>query len=589
MVRRALRIALIPIIALLAYILWTLPPRARASVAAPAASALAAPATIRGAYHIHTTTSDGTGTPDEVAAAAARAGLQFIILTDHGDATRTPTPPTYRSGVLCIDGVEISTTGGHYAALGLTEAAPYRLAGEPRDVVEDVRRLGGFGIAAHPDSPKRELRWTGWDTPFDGVEWLNEDTEWRDESTFSLLIALAHYGFRPAETLGALDGHARTVLDRWDQLTRERRIVALAAVDAHAKIGLSSNGHEANRRGPVLAKLPSYESSFRAFTLHLELPAALTGDAPRDADAVLTAIRSGHVYSTIDALAQLDATGFVATSGGRTARMGDFLPPAGPVNFEAAAAAPAGATLRLLCDGKVVAESPATGKLRYDQPLTPPSGESLPGACRVEVGWDDAGRRVTWLVTNPIYLRESDPPVRDALAAKVLTPAQQAWRIGNAPDQWGVEHDAVTVATGGYVTPTPADPDGPQAIMQYTLRSGGRVGQFAALQTGQLEPIAQATRVSFWISADRPMRISVQLRAPLAQVGQADRWRRFVYVDKDRRNVTIMFDDMLPVPGTTDEHPRLPDVRALLFVVDDVNTVPGTSGKLSIGELRLEH
>src|SRR5581483_5482282 len=163
---------------------------------------------------------------------------------------------------------------------------------------------------------------------------------------------------------------------------------------------LSSNGHEANRRGPVLAKLPSYESSFRAFTLHLELPAALTGDAPRDADAVLTAIRSGHVYSTID---------------GRTARMGDFLPPAGPVNFEAAAAAPAGATLRLLCDGKVVAESPATGKLRYDQPLTPPSGESLPGACRVEVGWDDAGRRVTWLVTNPIYLRESDPPVRDAL------------------------------------------------------------------------------------------------------------------------------------------------------------------------------
>ncbi len=180
MVRRAFRIALILIVALLAYILWTLPPRARASVAAPAASALAAPATIRGAYHIHTTTSDGTGTPDDVAAAAARAGLQFVILTDHGDATRTPTPPTYRSGVLCIDGVEISTTGGHYAALGLTAAAPYRLAGEPRDVVEDVRRLGGFGVAAHPDSPKRELQWTGWDTPFDGVEWLNEDTEWRD-------------------------------------------------------------------------------------------------------------------------------------------------------------------------------------------------------------------------------------------------------------------------------------------------------------------------------------------------------------------------------------------------------------------------
>ena len=34
---------------------------------------------------------------------AARAGLKFIVFTDHGDATRTPDPPAYRSGVLCID------------------------------------------------------------------------------------------------------------------------------------------------------------------------------------------------------------------------------------------------------------------------------------------------------------------------------------------------------------------------------------------------------------------------------------------------------------------------------------------------------
>ena len=26
---------------------------------------------------------------------------------------------------------------------------------------------GGFGIAAHPDSPKAALRWQGWDTTFD--------------------------------------------------------------------------------------------------------------------------------------------------------------------------------------------------------------------------------------------------------------------------------------------------------------------------------------------------------------------------------------------------------------------------------------
>ena len=113
--------------------------------------------TVPGIIHVHTSRSDGLSGPDEIAAAAARAGLKFLVFTDHGDATRRPDPPQYRSGVLCLDGVEISTSGGHYVAIDMP-ASPYPLAGEARDVVEDVRRLGGFGIAAHPDSSKPELR-----------------------------------------------------------------------------------------------------------------------------------------------------------------------------------------------------------------------------------------------------------------------------------------------------------------------------------------------------------------------------------------------------------------------------------------------
>ena len=37
--------------------------------------------------------SDGRGTPEQIAHAAARAGLKFVVITDHGDATRTPDPP----------------------------------------------------------------------------------------------------------------------------------------------------------------------------------------------------------------------------------------------------------------------------------------------------------------------------------------------------------------------------------------------------------------------------------------------------------------------------------------------------------------
>ena len=87
--------------------------------------------TIPGIIHVHTNRSDGRGTPDDIAAAAARAGLKFVVFTDHGDGTRTPDPPAYRSGVLCLDAVEISTTGGHYLALDMP-AAPYPLGGEAR-------------------------------------------------------------------------------------------------------------------------------------------------------------------------------------------------------------------------------------------------------------------------------------------------------------------------------------------------------------------------------------------------------------------------------------------------------------------------
>ena len=103
--------------------------------------------TIAGVVHVHTNRSDGLSSPDEIAAMAARASLQFVVFTDHGDGTRRPDPPAYRSGVLCVDAVEISTSGGHVVALGLPET-PYPYAGETREVLEDVHRLGGFGIAA---------------------------------------------------------------------------------------------------------------------------------------------------------------------------------------------------------------------------------------------------------------------------------------------------------------------------------------------------------------------------------------------------------------------------------------------------------
>jgi hypothetical protein len=191
-----------------AIFIWTkLPPKHQALATL---SSTFPDGTVAGVLHVHSNRSDGRGTPEQIAHAAAQAGVKFVVITDHGDATRRPDPPIYREGVLCLEGAEISTSGGHYIALDMP-AAPYPLAGEARDVVEDVKRFGGFGIAAHPDSPKPELRWREWSAPFDAIEIVNLDTAWRQRMTDTtwrpkagLLVRLLTYPFRPEESITSL-------------------------------------------------------------------------------------------------------------------------------------------------------------------------------------------------------------------------------------------------------------------------------------------------------------------------------------------------------------------------------------------------
>jgi hypothetical protein len=135
--RRGVRALVLGLALMIVAAIVLVPP---APIAAPALAS--AGFTARGAYHIHSDRSDGSGSVDEIAQAAQRAGLQFIIVTDHGDGTRVPDAPQYRHGVLVIDAVELNTAGGHMVALGLA-ATPYPFAGTAADVLEDVRRLGG--------------------------------------------------------------------------------------------------------------------------------------------------------------------------------------------------------------------------------------------------------------------------------------------------------------------------------------------------------------------------------------------------------------------------------------------------------------
>ena len=566
--RRQLRLlAIAAVIASL--ILLVLLPRAAGDTAAPPRNV------VRGAYHIHTTRSDGSGTPDEVAAAAARAGLQFIILTDHGDGTRTPDPPSYRSGVLTLDAVELNTTSGHYGAIGLP-AAPYPLAGTADAVIEDVRRLGGFGIAAHPGSPRPSLRWTAWEAAFDGLEWINGDSEWRDEPRLPIARALVTYLFRAPESMARLLDRPGGVLERWDALTATRRVVALAGIDAHAWLGYGQNTDP--DAGGWHLRLPGYEATFGTFSNHVVLDAAWSGDADADSAALIEALRRGRVYSVIDGLATPGGLSFTASSGSREAGIGDELPIDGDVLVRASVTAPPHTTMVLFKNGERVHEV-------TDAELEMNGGKDQ-AVYRLEAYVRDGpgGPAVPWIVSNPIYAgaRPTGLPPPGVSTAAGQTPG---FRIPARVAEAAVEHGRTDTSRLGE---PPGDPlarqfaGEPPLVWSFALAPGTPAGQFAAVQIPINGGLAAFDRVRFKVTSPRPLRAWVQLRAP---VGNSERWGITFYADEQERLVDLPLRALAPIGITSSEQPPLARVDSLLFVVDTLNFRTGSSGSMLLSEI----
>ena len=509
---------------------------------------------VAGAFHVHTTRSDGHESVEAVAAAASRAGLRFVIFTDHGDGTAAPEPPVYQSSVLCIDGVEISTTGGHYAVIGLPQA-PYPLAGDPRDVVEDVRRLGGVGVVTHGDSPRADLAWTDWRAPIDGLEWLNLDTVWRTAGARSVVRGLLGSWIRAPQALTSLASRPEAALARWDALTRGRHVIALASTDAHGYM------------------VPSYDTAFRTLSTRVDVAAPLTGEAAHDAQLVIDAVKAGHHYSVVDALASPAAFAFTARTSRAAASEGDVLPAGAGTMLDVRVGAPAGARLRLFQNGRVWREA-------VGDHLEQAVGDE-PAVYRVEVQVPGApgDPPLPWIVSNPIFVgaarsgADPDAAVTPPVATRHLL----------AERDWTVEHD--TLSTGGVSRPGAGD----TLEFRYTLGPGRPRAQFAALVKPIQREATTFNRITLHARADHPVRLTVQLRASGA--GNPPRWQRSIYLDREPRAIVVPWSDMHAVrplgAGVPDSPPRA-DVGALMFVVDTNNTTPGGSGVIRFTDLAYE-
>jgi hypothetical protein len=346
--------------------------------------------------HLHTTYSDGTATVAELIAAAAAAGVDLVLLSDHDSLGARWDGWEGRHGdVSLLVGVEVSPKQGHYLAFGVDREIPH--AGRSAlQIAGAVRDAGGVGFAAHPFSrggrmlfpglTRRIVLPHGWpalDDPrgCDGIELWSLTTD-------------AAEGWRtPAEAVRWLRDPERAIaagppphhLRRWDELSSRRRLPAIGGLDGHQP-GIRI-------RGRVRSPLP-HRRTFDLLRTHLLCERALTGDVEGDRQTVLSALAVGAAWLTCPCVAPAHGARLWAERpDGSVVAMGAEGP---AVPSVLRVRLPREAELRILRDG--IPFHDARGA-ELDVRI------EVRGAYRVEARID--GRM--WLLSNPVHLRALSP------------------------------------------------------------------------------------------------------------------------------------------------------------------------------------
>jgi len=527
---------------------------------------------VPGVVHVHTTLSDGGGDPAEVIRAARATGAAFLGITDHNNLDAKPFEG-YRDGVLVLVGAEISTPVGHLLGVGLDRDPAFRFNGDGRDAIDDVLHLGGVPFAAHPFSPRPELRWNGFDLPGPwGLELLNGDSDARRAGPRLLLLAAA-YRLNPDYALLEASAPMAEALRRWDEMLASRDVPGLAGADAHSRLALT--------RTRVL-RFPSYEAVFRQARDHVLLERALTGDAAQDRSAVLSALRRGRFYIGRDALA--DANGFAFTvrdGGGRRYTMGDTVEPKAGLRAHAGGRVPRGTRLVLLRDGKALVEGLA------------PLDAALPGPGVYRVEAYAAGWPMPWVVTNPIYVFDA--------AARAARAARAAWPDRPGPPTetralesdgsfaFGPEHDARSEMDAD-VDAKGAGPEGGDCL---------RLGFHLAAPTPK-EPYTWCALVSrgardlsgwkglrFRVKGDGEYRLWVQLRDrnPASADEGLEWWMAAARTSLGWSEVQLPFARLRTINPRSDGRVDPNETQAIVFVLDPASVKPGTKGTIWISDV----
>lgn len=239
----------------------------------------------KGTIHIHSLNSDGSGDIETISKAAKKAGLSWVIITDHNYFDMEE---GIYNNIYVLKGEEISPKKeNHYLALGINKQIEPN--NNPQVYIDEVREQGGIGFAAHPDEfTKRKnnyppITWNKVYSP-DGVEIWNWFSCWGDKLNSKNIFTLAFsYLFKHRLVSKA----PQESLNWWDELNSKMQgvVPAIGGVDAHAL--------KINKYIIPVTVFP-YEVMFKTINNVICLSKPLSEDFKTAKEQILNAIRNGN-------------------------------------------------------------------------------------------------------------------------------------------------------------------------------------------------------------------------------------------------------------------------------------------------------
>lgn len=341
----------------------------------------------KGIIHAHTNLGGhSTGTFEELIKAANQNSLDFVVMTEHTAELFDTSAQTLKGiygKTLFVNGQEVDTASGDRFLLipGASESFQDAKLETPQ-FIEKYKAQNRLVLVTYPEKLK------SWNADFDGIEVfsLHTNAKKMNPVLFAADALWSYHGY-PELLLSKYFVRPDENLQKYDELTANKKLTLFAGTDAHSNIGFHIIGDDAGNKILGL-KFDDYATIFRPMRNHV----LLEKDKPLTEENLLAALKYGRSFIGVDIWG--DTKGFSLTADGDKT-MGDEIILNGKVNLKATAPLPA--RFVIYKNGAKVFEASGT-EVNFEA--------TEKGAYRTEVYLDSLDfTAMPWILSNPIYVR----------------------------------------------------------------------------------------------------------------------------------------------------------------------------------------